>query len=118
MAGQIWLNGFLSKQKHRKVSFPTIHHNSTSSLGSLQVPVEGIAALEDAFNNCIESLLKYCSLRQRPLVRHETLVAGSVLRDLVPSSSDFYAFSLLCREGVYEFTSSENQCLRGPQLYQ
>ena len=24
-----------------------------------------IAALEDAFNNCIESLLKYCSLRQR-----------------------------------------------------
>lgn len=30
-----------------------------------QAPVERIAALEDAFNNCIESLLKYCSLRQR-----------------------------------------------------
>ena len=27
--------------------------------------MERIAALEDAFNNCIESLLKYCSLRQR-----------------------------------------------------
>ena len=30
-----------------------------------QAPVKRIAALEDAFNNCIESLLKYCSLRQR-----------------------------------------------------
>ena len=27
--------------------------------------MERIAALEDAFNNCIEALLKYCSLRQR-----------------------------------------------------
>ncbi|CAL1161882.1 unnamed protein product [Cladocopium goreaui] len=34
-----------------------------------KVPVEGIAALEDAFNNCIESLLKYCSLRQRLVSR-------------------------------------------------
>eukprot|EP00438_Fugacium_kawagutii_P003514 Skav224776 [mRNA] locus=scaffold4598:9218:11521:+ [translate_table: standard] len=34
-----------------------------------KVPVEGIAALEDAFNNCIEALLKYCSLRQRGLVQ-------------------------------------------------
>eukprot|EP00913_Durusdinium_trenchii_P002833 g2621.t1 len=31
--------------------------------------VEGIAALEDAFNNCIEALLKYCSLRQRLVSR-------------------------------------------------
>lgn len=37
------------------------------SHGSHEVPVEGIAALEDAFNNCIEALLKYCSLRQRAL---------------------------------------------------
>lgn len=31
--------------------------------------VEGIAALEDAFNNCIEALLRYCSLRQRLVSR-------------------------------------------------
>mmetsp|Transcript_106953 Transcript_106953/g.255238 ORF Transcript_106953/g.255238 Transcript_106953/m.255238 type:complete len:1036 (-) Transcript_106953:117-3224(-) len=29
------------------------------------LPVETIAALEDAFNNCIEALLRYCSVRQR-----------------------------------------------------
>jgi len=29
------------------------------------LPVEAIAALEDAFNNCIEALLRYCSVRQR-----------------------------------------------------
>ncbi|CAE7651968.1 pksN, partial [Symbiodinium pilosum] len=29
------------------------------------LPVEAIAALEDAFNNCIEALLRYCSARQR-----------------------------------------------------
>lgn len=34
-----------------------------------KAPVERIAALEDAFNNCIESLLKYCSLRQRLVSR-------------------------------------------------
>ncbi|CAJ1342409.1 unnamed protein product [Effrenium voratum] len=28
-------------------------------------PVECIAALEDSFNNCIEALLRYCSLRER-----------------------------------------------------
>jgi len=27
--------------------------------------VEAIAALEDAFNNCIEALLRYCAARQR-----------------------------------------------------
>jgi len=31
--------------------------------------VEGIAALEDAFNNCIEALLRYCSARQRLVSR-------------------------------------------------
>eukprot|EP00434_Breviolum_minutum_P038976 symbB.v1.2.034588.t1/scaffold4493.1/size40535/4 len=34
-----------------------------------KAPVERIAALEDAFNNCIESLLKHCSLRQRLVSR-------------------------------------------------
>eukprot|EP00930_Biecheleria_cincta_P002882 TRINITY_DN103857_c0_g1_i1.p1 TRINITY_DN103857_c0_g1~~TRINITY_DN103857_c0_g1_i1.p1 ORF type:complete len:1148 (-),score=186.84 TRINITY_DN103857_c0_g1_i1:129-3341(-) len=27
--------------------------------------VEGLAALEDSFNNCLEALLRYCNLRQR-----------------------------------------------------
>ncbi|CAJ1365100.1 unnamed protein product [Effrenium voratum] len=30
-----------------------------------KAPVELIAALEDSFNNCIETLLRYCNLRQR-----------------------------------------------------
>ena len=64
------------------------------------MPVETIAALEDAFNNCIEALLKYCSLRQRPLDRHEVYTLYDVLfylfYSIIYSIILYFAILLLC----------------------
>lgn len=69
-------------------------------MSSLKVPVETIAALEDAFNNCIEALLKYCSLRQRPLDRHEVYTLYDVLfylfYSIIYSIILYFAILLLC----------------------
>ena len=99
---------FLSMQKHRQVSLPEF----LCTLGSLQVPVEGIAALEDAFNNCIESLLKYCSLRQRRLERryHETVAVQC--RNCCQVQVTF--IRLFCNVEK-KSPSSENLCLGEPQ---
>lgn len=74
------------------------------------MPVEGIAALEDAFNNCIESLLKYCSLRQRRLEQrnHETLVAVQC-RTCCQVQVTLFVYFYVEKESI----SSENLCLRG-----
>ncbi|CAE7710896.1 pksN [Symbiodinium necroappetens] len=68
-------------QQQGRVCMPANHRDFLDSLESEQSvrayclrewrheSVEGIAALEDAFNNCIEALLRYCSLRQRLVLR-------------------------------------------------
>jgi len=68
-------------QQQGRVCMPANHRDFLDSLENEQSvrayclrewrheSVEGIAALEDAFNNCIEALLRYCSLRQRLVLR-------------------------------------------------